>query len=82
MEIIVYVFGASFFFMALALLFAYHRTKHYGLFLMGLTYAASAGLALVLMHWWPLVAGFILVWLLRLIGLDPDSKEQGKGNRE
>ena len=76
MNIIIYIFSASFILMALALLFAYHRTKHYGLFLMGLTYAASAGLALVLMHWWPLVAGFILVWLLRLIGLDPDSKKQ------
>ena len=76
MNIVIYIFSASFILMALALLFAYHRTKHYGLFLMGLTYAASAGLALVLMHWWPLVAGFILVWLLRLIGLDPDSKKQ------
>ena len=76
MNIIIYIFSASFILMALALLFAYHRTKHYGLFLMGLTYVASAGLALVLMHWWPLVAGFILVWLLRLIGLDPDTKER------
>jgi hypothetical protein len=26
----------------------------------------------VLMHWWPLVAGFVLVWVLRFLGLDPD----------
>ena len=73
MEYIVYVFGVCFFFLALALLFAYHRTKHYGLFLIGITYAASAGLAFALMHWWPLAAGFILAWVLRLLGLDPDA---------
>ena len=41
---------------------------------MGLTYGASAGVAIVLTHWWPLVAGFVLVWLLRLAGLDPDTQ--------
>ncbi len=78
MEYIVYVFGACFIFMALAMMFAYQRTKHYGLLLMGSTYAVSAGLAIVLMHWWPLIAGFVLAWILRLLGLDPDvgSKEQ------
>ena len=79
MEFIVYIFSISFVLMALALMFAYHRTGHYGLFLMGITYAASAGLAVVLMHWWPLVAGFILVWVLRLLGLDPDA---GAGSKE
>ena len=82
MEFVVYIFSISFVLMALALMFAYQRTKHYGLFLMGITYAASAGLAIVLMHWWPLVAGFILVWILRLLGLDPGpgagSKEQDR----
>jgi hypothetical protein len=73
MNVIIYIFSASFILMALALMFTYHRTQHYGVFLMGLTYAAAAGLALVLMHWWPLVAGFILAWALRLLGLDPDT---------
>jgi hypothetical protein len=71
MNIIIYVFSGSFILMMLALFFAYRRTGHYGMFLMGLTYGASAGLALMLMHWWPLVAGFILAWVLKLLGLDP-----------
>ncbi len=79
MEFIVYIFSISFILIAAALLFAYHRTKHYGLFLMGITYAASAGLAITLMHWWPLVAGFILVWVLRLLGLEPGT---GAGSKE
>lgn len=69
--IITYVFSALFIVIALALFFAYRRTGHYGMFLMGITYGASAGLALMLAHWWPLVAGFILVWILKLLGLDP-----------
>jgi hypothetical protein len=71
MNIIIYVFAGSFILMSLALFFAFRRTGHHGMFLMGLTYGASAGLALVLMHWWPLVTGFILVWGLKLVGLDP-----------
>ncbi len=74
MEIIIYFFAASFVFMALALMITYKRTRHYGVFLMGLTYGASAVVAIVLTHWWPLVAGFVLVWLLRLAGLDPDTQ--------
>ena len=69
--IIVYIFAASFILMTVALFFAYRRTGHYGLFLLGLTYGASAGLAIVLTHWWPLVVGFVLVWILKLLGLDP-----------
>ena len=76
MEIIIYIFAASFIFMAVALMFTYQRTRHYGVFLIGLTYGASAGLAIVITHWWPLVAGFVLVWVLRLLGLDPDTRRE------
>ena len=76
MEIIVYLFAASFIFMALALMITYRRTRHYGVFLMGVTYGASAVIAIMLMHWWPLVAGFVLVWVLRLLGLDPDTRRE------
>ncbi|MCE9642023.1 MAG: hypothetical protein K8S22_18030 [Betaproteobacteria bacterium] len=72
MDIIIYFFAASFVFMAAALMITYKRTRHYGVFLLALAYAISAVLAVVLTHWWPLVAGFALVWVLRLLGLDPD----------
>ena len=83
MTIIIYVFSASFVLMSVAMLFAYRRTGYYGLFMMGLTYGASAGLAIVLVHWWPLILGYALVWVLKLLGLDPDSelrKRQKKNN--
>jgi len=76
MEIIVYIFAASFVFMAIALFMVYRRTQHYGVFLLGATYGVSAVVAVVLMHWWPLVAGFTLVWVLKLLGLDPGTGKQ------
>ena len=81
MDILIYIFAASFCFMAIALMITYRRTKHYGVFLLGITYAVAAVLAVVLMHWWPLVAGFVLVWVLRFLGLDPDmNKEEGSSS--
>lgn len=71
MEYVVYIFSALFFFLSFVLLFAYYRTRHAGMLLMAVAYGASAGLAIVIMHWWPLLAGFALVWILRLLGLDP-----------
>ena len=78
--ITIYIFSASFIMMTAALFFAYRRTGHFGMFLMGLTYGASAGLAITLTHWWPLVTGFVLVWVLKLLGLDPgvDILPQGR----
>lgn len=76
MDIIIYIFSASFIFMAVALMITYQRTKHYGVFVLGLAYGASAVLAILITHWWPLVAGFVLVWVLRLLGLDPDTQKR------
>ncbi len=77
MQIVVYVFAASFVFMAVALMITYKRTRHYGVFLLALAYAVSALLSVMLMHWWPLAAGFALVWVLRFLGLDPDVQRSG-----
>ena len=75
MELIIYIFAASFIFMAAALMLIYRRTRHFGVCVLGLTYAVSAILAVVLTHWWPLATGFVLVWVLRLLGLDPDVRK-------
>ncbi len=75
-NLVIYVFSASFILMSLALLFTYRRTQHYGLFVMGLTYGAAAALALVFMHWWPLVVGFVAVWVMKLLGLEPPAQDK------
>lgn len=76
MQIVVYFFAASFAFLAAALMLTYKRTRDYGVFVLGITYGASAVLAVLLEHWWPLAAGFALVWVLRLLGLDPDVRRE------
>lgn len=68
---VVYTFAALFVSMGLALMFAYSRTRHHGLLLMGICYIAAAVLAILLTDWWPLVAGFAVVWVLRAMGMDP-----------
>ncbi|MGQ0752847.1 MAG: hypothetical protein ACT4PS_20180 [Betaproteobacteria bacterium] len=71
MDIAIYIFSGLFIVLALALLFAYWRTRQPGLVLMATTYGAAAALAILFVEWWPLFAGFALAWILRLMGLDP-----------
>jgi hypothetical protein len=68
---VVYSFAFMFACWGLALFFAFSRTKHHGLLLLGMTFVSSAVLAFVMTHWWPLLAGFAIAWLLRAMGMDP-----------
>lgn len=78
MNLVIYILSSLFILMSLALLFAYSRTRNDGLLLMSMTYGASAGLALMLVHWWPLAAGFVLAWALRLLGFDRGPNTEAK----
>ena len=82
MNIIIYIVSTFFVLMALAVMFAFYRTRHYGLFLIGLAYGASAVMALVLMHWGPLVAGIALAWAMKLVGLEPEVGGQAKSGKQ
>jgi len=71
-KLVIYLFSAIFVLISIGLFVNYYRARHIGMLLMGLVYGNAAGLALVLAHWWPLVVGFVLAWVLRLLGFDPD----------
>jgi uncharacterized protein HemY len=71
MNLVIYIFAGLFIVLTLALLFAYYRTRQPGLVLIATTYGSAAALSLMFMEWWPLVAGFALAWVLRLMGMDP-----------
>jgi glucose dehydrogenase len=71
MTIAIYVIAALFIVLCVALIFGYRRTQHAGLLLMSIVYGSSALLALWNVHWWPLAAGFALVWAMRLLGMEP-----------
>ena len=71
MVILLYAFSALFIFMAVVMMLTYQNTPQRGVLLLGITYGASAVLALVLMQAWPLFAGFVLLCVLRMLGFDP-----------
>ena len=71
MQILIYAFATVFIFMAVVMLLTYQTMPQRGVLFLGVTYGASAVLALVLMQAWPLFAGFVLVCVLRMLGFDP-----------
>ncbi len=68
---VVYCVAVLFIAVGLALAWAYFRRKHPGLLIMGVTYVASAILAMWIREWWPLAGGYALVWGMRAMGLEP-----------
>ena len=80
MTIVIYLFASLFVVVSVMMLWAYRRLRHFGLFIMALTYGISAALAFALLEWWPLVAGYGLVWILKFVGLDPDTDILGPRN--
>jgi len=89
---VIYAFGGFFVILSLVMLYVFYREQHFGTFLMAITYGLSGLLAIALPHWWPLVAGFVMVWMLRLMGLEPshepardetdESKAEGESRKE
>ena len=80
---VIYFLAGGFVLIAVAMFFAFYRTRHVGLLIMAMTYAASGLLAATLPHWWPLLTGFVLVWLLRMLGLEPKVEvEEAVGEEE
>jgi len=81
---VIYLFGGLFIVISCAMLYVFYRSRHFGLFIMGVTYGTSGALALALPHWWPLAAGFVLVWVLKLLGVEPgaESRDEGRGMRD
>jgi hypothetical protein len=75
-HIVIYIFSGLYALLAVGLLFAYYRTRHPGTFVMAVIYLASAGSAVAYMHWWPLVAGLVLTWAVRLMGLEPNIERE------
>ena len=73
MDIGVYAFSALFICLAFGLVFTYWRRRETGFLFMATAYGASAGAAIALAEGWPLLAGFAVAWVVRLMGFDPDT---------
>lgn len=75
MALVIYVLAGISILLAVGGLSSYAQTRHPGLLLSSLVSIGFSVLAIVLVHWWPLVVGFALNWGLRLLGMDPSSQK-------
>lgn len=71
MTVIIYILAGISILLAIGGFSAYSQTRHIGLLISSIVSIAFALLAIVLIHWWPLLVGFVINWGLRLVGLDP-----------
>jgi hypothetical protein len=69
--VLLHIVQGLFALMAFGLFCGFASAKHVGLLLAGLAYGGAAAASLYLTAWWPLVVGFVLAWILRMVGLDP-----------
>ena len=77
--ILLYFFASLFIVMGFMMLFAYHRTRRYELVLLSFVYSGSGLAAGYSMQWWPLIAAFVVPWLLKFAGYDADKRPRGSG---
>ena len=72
------IWGVAGLFVALsiAMFYVFYRSSHFGMLILGITYGTSGLLAILVAHWWPLIAGIVLAWMLRFLGLEPADGEK------
>lgn len=78
MVILLYFLSSVFIVAGFMMLFAYRRTRRKELLILSFVYAGSGLSAGYSLQWWPLISGFIVAWLLKFAGYDPDKPERGK----
>lgn len=84
MVILLYFFSSLFIVLGFLMLFSYHRTKRWEFILLSFVYSGSGLAAGASLQWWPLIAGFVTVWLLKFAGYDADKivRQQEQAARE
>lgn len=76
---VIYGVAGIFVTLSIAMFYVFYRSSHFGMLILGITYGASGLLAVVVAHWWPLIAGIVLAWMLRFLGLEPGSEPKDEG---
>jgi len=71
MSIVLYIFAGLFIIFALFQLISFLGSRHFGLLIAAAVFGISGFLAMNMLSFWPLIIGFGLGWVLRMIGLDP-----------
>ena len=76
MAIVIYILAGISIMLAIGGLSAYSQTKNIGLLLSSLVSIVFSIAAVVLVHWWPLVVGFLANVGLKVAGLDRTSSKR------
>ena len=79
--ILLYFVASVFIVLGFMMLFAFHRTRRWELVLLSFVYSGSGLAAGYSLEWWPLIAGFIVAWLLKIAGYDADRPPQSARRR-
>jgi hypothetical protein len=74
-NIVIYIIAGISILLAIGGLSAYSDSRHPGFVISSIISIVFSGLAIYLVHWWPLLIGFAGNWGLRLLGLDPGYKK-------
>lgn len=72
MIILLYFFSSMFIVLGFMMLFGFWRTRRWEFILLSFVYAGSGIAGGSSAQWWPLIAGFVVVWLLKFAGYDAD----------
>lgn len=71
MDIVIFTFAGISILLAIGGLVACSESKHPGLLISSVISIVFSGMAIYLVHWWPLILGFAANWGIRLLGFDP-----------
>ena len=72
MVILLYFVSSVFIVIGFLMLFSFQRTRRWEFVLLSFVYSGSGLAAGYSSVWWPIVAGFVVAWLLKFAGYDPD----------
>jgi len=72
MDIALKIIQAFFYLIASGLFFNFVFSGQFGVLLASFVFGGGAYASFTLDAWWPLLAAFVLSWVLRLLGLDPN----------
>lgn len=59
---------------AVAILVEFSHGRNLKNLLASITFGASAIVSFYLVSWWPLLVGFALLWVYKVMGLDPSDR--------
>ena len=81
LTILLYFVASVFIVLGFMMLFAFRRSRRWELVLMSFIYSGSGIASAYSLDWWPVIAGFIVAWLLKLAGFDPDKSAKARVGR-